>query len=99
MSPPFTRNLLRITTKEVLLGSIVVPKGTHVLIDIIGTHLNEKNWENPTQFKPERYLDQPNATSSKDGVKYATFGYGSHQCPGANFSIAEQKVFIVMLCK
>lgn len=68
-------------------------------MDIVGTHMSENNWNNALEFNPERYIDQADVTSTKDGLKWTPFGYGSHQCPGANFSYAEQKVFLSMLCK
>lgn len=94
-------NLLpRIASEEIVLDNgFVIPKGTYLDIDVVATHLSEQNWENAGEFIPERYLDGQDGTSTKNGLKWAPFGYGSHQCLGMNFSYAEQRVFLSMLCK
>lgn len=50
------------------------------------THYEETNFENPTQFIPERFL--PNG---KSGF-YFPFGTGDRQCPGQRFSMQEAAI-------
>jgi cytochrome P450 len=100
LNSPLTNLLPRVATRDVVLPSgFVIPKGTHIDIDVTSTHLSENNWENASEFIPERYLDGEDGTSHKKGIKWAPFGYGSHHCLGMNFSYAEQRVFLSMLCK
>ncbi|KAI9255830.1 cytochrome P450 [Helicostylum pulchrum] len=99
LNSPLSNTVLRTTTRDVVLGDYIIPQGTHIDVDIVGTHMSENNWDNALEFNPERYLNQTDATSTKDGLKWTPFGYGSHQCPGINFSYAEQKVFLSMLLR
>lgn len=82
-----------------MLDGLVIPKGTFVDIDIVSTHLKEDIWKDAGEFRPERFLEGGDATSTKEGLKWVPFGYGSHTCLGMNFSYAEQRVFLSMLCK
>ena len=46
----------RTATKDIELCGIFVPKGTTVNAFVHGTHLDPKYWENPTEFRPERWM-------------------------------------------
>jgi cytochrome P450 len=38
------------------LGGYDLPKGTVVLVPVDAIHLSPKNWENPTEFNPDRFM-------------------------------------------
>jgi cytochrome P450 len=81
------------------IEGLVIPEGSYIDVDIVGTHLREANWENAAEFDPDRFLCNDGIDSTKDGLKFVPFGYGSHLCIGLNFSYTEQRVFLSMLCK
>ncbi|MEJ1087469.1 cytochrome P450 [Microbacterium sp. Mu-80] len=65
------------------------PKGGRVVIDILGTDLDEVSWDAPTQFRPERFLAHPDyeaidAFIPHGGADVAT----GHRCPGEKLAIA-----------
>lgn len=55
-----------------------IEKGTVVMIPIVGLHLDEKYWDNPTKFNPERFSDD-NKKNIIPG-SYAPFGLGPRNC-------------------
>lgn len=55
-----------------------IEKGTVLWIPIVGLHLDEKYWENPTKFNPERFSDE-NKNNITPGT-YCPFGVGPRNC-------------------
>ncbi|KXN74927.1 cytochrome P450 [Conidiobolus coronatus NRRL 28638] len=71
---------------------VVLPKGLRVSVSIYGIHHDPKIYKNPEEFNPERFLN-----GKYDTDVYMPFGGGSRMCIGSNFSLIEQKVFLIML--
>lgn len=61
----------KLTTRDVLLGGVLVPAGTEVALVLGSANRDEKRFEEPDQFDIER--------SNK---AHASFGYGAHFCVG-----------------
>jgi cholesterol 24(S)-hydroxylase len=61
---------------------------------------SEKNWKNALKFDPDRFAAEGDgAQVSGKGMSWVPFGNGARQCIGMNFSLAEQRVMLSMLCK
>lgn len=55
-----------------------IEKGTFISIPIYGLHFDEKYWDNPTKFDPDRFSDD-----NKDKITpgtYLAFGVGPRNC-------------------
>ena len=57
---------------------IAIKKGSQVVIPTIGFHYDEKFWENPTKFNPERFT--PEEISKRPPQCYLPFGEGPRNC-------------------
>lgn len=72
-----------------------IPKGINLLIPVYQIHRDSRYWENPTQFKPERF--------SRDKIKhyhkfvYMPFGGGPRLCIGNNFALMEMQILIPVI--
>lgn len=64
-------------------SKIVIPKGTSITIPVLGFHRDPDIYENPMEFKPERFLDSPNGGGKISGLFYTPFGDGPRSCIGA----------------
>ena len=77
-------------------GGHFMPKGSTVVLNVWGMHHDEKRWERPEDFMPERYADYPKLASqyTNDGPGRDHFGYGAGRrvCPGIH--LAERNLFI-----
>lgn len=67
-------------------GGYHFPKGTRLLLDLYGTNRDERNWDRPDQFSPERF------TAWNGGAfNFITQGGGDtatgHRCPGEPLAI------------
>lgn len=63
-------------------SDLVIPKGTSVFIPLFGLQRDPKIYENPMQFKPERFLNSPNGNGNSKGLFYMPFGDGPRNCIG-----------------
>ncbi|KAI9306823.1 cytochrome P450, partial [Cunninghamella echinulata] len=100
LHPAVNTTTVREVTEDCHLGEIFIPKGTQVASDIINLHHCGKLWRNPHEFNPDRFLPggeyEQHASS---GLTWIPFSAGGRICVGMNFSLAEQRVVLSMLCK
>jgi cytochrome P450 len=78
-------------TREALgedeVSGVKVRKGTQVLISPWVLHRHALLWEDPSAFRPERFL--PGAREGIDRFAYIPFGAGPRICIGASFAMQE----------
>ena len=64
-----------------------------MLINAWAIHLDEKEWQEPHVFKPERFLDNEGKLIQVAGIKsFLPFGAGRRVCVGE--ALAKQELFI-----
>jgi len=86
-------SLQRVTKVDTILEDWILPAGTNVMVNMHAVHTSKESFEDPEQFKPERWLD---SETNKNNA-WIPFGSGSRICVGNNFSILEQKIFLSVL--
>ncbi len=80
-----------------------IEKDTLVVFDFYGTCFDERIWENPETFNPERFLDWE--TNPSDQVQYKLVAQGGgdylegHRCPGEWNTVEAMKVTAEILVK
>ncbi|CAL5432798.1 unnamed protein product [Camellia sinensis] len=73
-----------------IIGGYTIPKGARVFINVWAIHRDPSIWENPLEFRPERFLD------GKWGYRGADFNYfpfGSGRRMRAGIAMAERMLF------
>lgn len=73
--------LPRVSNQDCTLGGYDIPRGTTLVVNCWAIHRDPSSWEEPTNFKPERFLEKTGKES--EGSKYLPFGIGRRPCPGA----------------
>ncbi|CAM0902672.1 unnamed protein product [Alopecurus aequalis] len=63
------------------LAGYQVPAGTEVIINVYGCNMDEKEWEEPEAWRPERFLD--GRFDAADMYKTMAFGAGRRVCAGS----------------
>lgn len=64
-----------------------IPSGTQVLVNVWGIGRDSTLWDEPLEFRPERFLT--NSINYKgNNFQWLPFGAGRRTCPGVMFSVA-----------
>lgn len=60
-----------------------IPKETQVLVNVWAIGRDPRTWENPLEFKPERFLTEPKTKVDYKGhhFEFIPFGSGRRMCP------------------
>lgn len=68
-------------SESCIIGGYTIPKGSRVFINAWAIQRDPSIWENPTEFRPERFLDNKLDYSGHD-FSYIPFGSGRRICAG-----------------
>jgi cytochrome P450 len=71
------------------VGGYDVPRGTMLLVNVYAIHRDPKVWEDPDEFRPERFEG-----GKAEGRLLMPFGMGRRKCPGE--TLARHTVGLVL---
>ncbi|GMS92943.1 hypothetical protein PENTCL1PPCAC_15118, partial [Pristionchus entomophagus] len=84
------QNVQRVTVRDVDIRGQRIPKGTWVNGDIHYLMANEKLFEKPEEFRPERYISDDGKSLRKDLVELTLpFSIGKRVCAGEGIARVE----------
>ncbi|CAG8555519.1 13193_t:CDS:2 [Cetraspora pellucida] len=105
----------RVATGECEVAGYTWPAKTIFQLNYASIHMNEKYWDNPTVFDPNRFslqndsnefdylnnLDKENKKSTHNANKYSLviFGGGIRMCPGRKLAMINMLSFMVLMFK
>ncbi|RZC57269.1 hypothetical protein C5167_004575 [Papaver somniferum] len=105
--PPGHFVLPHAVTQDVTLDGYIIPKEAIVNVMVAEIGWDPKVWEDPTVFKPERFLNQHNGmlneelsdvTGNKE-VNMIPFGAGRRMCPAFGLAMLHLEYFVVNFIK
>lgn len=79
--------------EKLVLDGKVVPEGTDIVVPIMLLHRNDTVWEDPEEFKPERFLSD----KERHPYAYVPFSAGPRNCIGMKFAQLEEKTILSKL--
>lgn len=82
------------TTRETSLGKYAIPRDTTILVNLWAIHHDEREWDEPMLFKPERFLDSDGKLKDVSKMSYMPFSAGRRICLGE--ALAKQMMFLVL---
>uniref|UniRef100_U5FNQ5 Cytochrome P450 n=1 Tax=Populus trichocarpa TaxID=3694 RepID=U5FNQ5_POPTR len=82
--PPAPLLLPHFSSEACNAGGFDIPQGTMLVVNAWTMHRDPKLWEEPNEFKPERFEA---GLGEGDGFKYIPFGIGRRVCPGASMGL------------
>nr|XP_039258464.1 cytochrome P450 2U1-like [Styela clava] len=81
------------TNEEVILNGYTIPKNTTISPDIWAVHFYSKYFENPEEFRPERFIDDDGEFIKSNHV--IPFSVGPRHCVGEQLARIEIFIFLV----
>jgi len=87
---PVVPIVARMLTQELRVGSYELPAGTRVMPSIYLTNRSPAVYEDPREFRPERFLDG----AAPETFSWIPFGGGIRRCIGAAFAQLEMKLIL-----
>ncbi|XP_071691416.1 geraniol 8-hydroxylase-like [Rutidosis leptorrhynchoides] len=81
LHPPNPLLLHRSPVESCIVAGHTIPNGTVVYINVFAIMRDPNNWENPLEFKPERFLNNK-WDYNGNNFKFLPFGSGRRICPG-----------------
>ncbi|KAF6207912.1 hypothetical protein GE061_016361 [Apolygus lucorum] len=89
---PVVHSINRICTKDYESEGTKFLRGETVVVPILGLHMDERHFQDPEQFRPERF-----GGSEPRNPFYMPFGGGPRKCVGAYFTLLAIKVILAKL--
>ena len=80
--------------EDTTLNSYKIPKHCLVFANIYSVHMNDDHWDNPKEFRPERWIGKDGQLIKKDA--FLPFSIGPRICPGE--SLAMNELFMFSCC-
>ena len=86
---------IRVAFEWTELGGNPIPKGDLVSIAIRNIHRHPTYWQDPLEFRPERFLSENKASLNRNA--YMPFLSGPHMCIGNHFALMEGQLLLAMM--
>ncbi|XP_043695872.1 cytochrome P450 89A2-like [Telopea speciosissima] len=99
--PPTHFVLPHAVTEDVVFDGHIIPKKAAVNFMVAEMGLDPKVWNDPMEFKPERFLREGEVfdiTGSKE-IKMMPFGVGRRICPGLGLALLHLEYFVANLIR
>ncbi|KAJ3687933.1 hypothetical protein LUZ61_017097 [Rhynchospora tenuis] len=74
------------STQETRINGYTIPKGSRVLVNIWSINRDPKFWENPDEFRPERFTGNT-VDFWGNNFQFIPFNAGRRMCPGIHFAM------------
>ncbi|CAI6353544.1 unnamed protein product [Macrosiphum euphorbiae] len=83
--------------KPLTIGDHTILPGTSIFINVFALHRNEKHFENPEKFDPDRFLEEKK--EERHLFAFVPFSAGSRNCIGQKFAMIVLKIAVATVIK
>jgi len=96
LHPPIPTLIPRESTKDVKVQGYDILAKTRVIINAWAIGRDPSSWENPDEFRPERFLESAIDFKGND-FQFIPFGAGRRGCPGTTFASSVIEITLASL--
>lgn len=83
--------------REDVIDRYYIPRNAWIMMSPYTLHRNEKYWDQPEKFDPDRFKNEDNVFPER--YDYISFGQGPHMCIGHQMATFEMKTILALLLK
>ena len=94
--PPIPLLVPRESMRDIKLNGYDIATGTQVLVNAWAIATDPSSWDQPFEFKPERFLNSSIDFKGHD-FQFIPFGAGRRGCPGILFAMAVNEIILASL--
>lgn len=91
------------TLTNVDISGVQIPQGTEIIMNTWDLHHDEKYWDSPWEFIPDRFINSETgqlvSAEHMDRKRLMTFGAGVRGCLGKNFALSSLFLFATNIVK
>jgi cytochrome P450 len=89
--------LIRVASKPDVIAGKEIQPGDRIVLFSYGVHHSPKHWEEPEEFRPERFMDD--AVKKRKPYTYVPLGGGKRSCIGGAMSQVENTLALSILLR
>ncbi|XP_010696013.1 3-beta-hydroxylase [Beta vulgaris subsp. vulgaris] len=97
LHPPAPLLVFRESLQDVKIYGFDIAAGTQVIINAWAIQRDPSFWEEPEEFRPERFLNTSLYDFKGQNFQYIPFGAGRRGCPGISFGMVDAELAIATL--
>ncbi|KAL5538040.1 hypothetical protein UlMin_044525 [Ulmus minor] len=94
LHPPLPFLVPHCPSQSATVGGYHIPKGTRVFLNVWAIQRDPSIWEDPLEFRPERFLNDPKYDYSGNNFYFFPFGSGRRICAG--LPLAERMMVYIL---
>ncbi|GBL95325.1 Cytochrome P450 2J5 [Araneus ventricosus] len=79
----------RIAFDDIPVNGYIIPKGSEITANLWALHHDPSYWDEPGEFRPERFLTDDGTKLIRHLSSYAPFSVGRRNCPGETIAWME----------
>lgn len=83
--------------EDVQIGEYNIDAGTSFILNFYSVHHDERYWDNPSEFRPERFSESESADRHR--YAYLPFGGGARVCVGNSFAMMEAQILLATIAQ
>uniref|UniRef100_A0A803KQA7 DUF4283 domain-containing protein n=1 Tax=Chenopodium quinoa TaxID=63459 RepID=A0A803KQA7_CHEQI len=98
LHPPVPLLVYRQPMQDAKINGFDIGADTHVYINAWAIHRDPTYWDEPMEFRPERFLNSSSFSFKRqDDFRYIPFGGGRRICPGIHFAMVNAELMLANL--